>query len=620
MKKFLKYVSVALLLGMTLTLVTANLHAQGFSAAVSKNRVAVGEAFQIEFEISIGGADHFTPPAALKDFDIYSGPNHSSSVQIINGNMSQSTSISYVIAARKEGKFTIGPATVSVNGAKKESNSIPIEVVKGNSSGASQSGGSASSAGAGSPGTVRSGSYSTDDNLFARTSISRSKVYQGEQIIVTHKIYTKLNLRGFQDVKFPSYKGFWSQDAPQKGQISLTNENIDGVNYSVAELKRTFLFPQRSGTIEIDPIDVECIVRQRTNRPAQNVFDQFFGNGGYEDVLVKTKSKPLKIEVLPLPEENKPENFSGAVGNFTFKAALNKTKVKTNEAITLSMSISGSGNLKLIDALKVNVPEDIEKYDPKINDNVGANASGVSGTKNFEYLLIPRHAGDYKIDQISFSYFNPEKKAYVVLPSPEFNISVEKGKEDDSSSPTITQGIQKKDVAVVANDIRYIKTNTEGLSKKHNGFWGSTGFYTGLVSPMLLFAAFILVRRKHINDNKDQILLKSRRANKIACKRLVLAEKHMNENKKEPFYEETFKALYGYLSDRLNIPFAELTKESIATILKTKNVSEETIQKLTEVLNNCEFARYAPTAVSSDLSGTYSAATGIITQIENQLS
>lgn len=615
MKKVIGNITIGLLIALAVILLTSNLFGQGFTAGVSSNRVAVGEKFQIEFSISNGGAENFKAPASLsRDFDIYSGPNHSSSVQIVNGSMSQSTSISYIIAARKEGKYTIGPASIVVNGTKKESNSVTIEVGKG--SGGNQSAGNTNPGGnQGSSTQATAG----DENLFARTSVDRTKVYQGEQITVVHKIYTRLGLRGFQDVKFPSYNGFWSQDAPQKGQITLTNENIEGVNYSVAELKRTFLFPQRSGTLEIEPIYVECIVRQRSRQP-QTVFDQFFGTGGYEDVMVKTKSKPVKIEVMPLPDSNKPENFSGAVGNFSFKASINKNKVKTNEAVTLSISISGSGNLKLIDELKVNVPEDIEKYDPKVNDNIAANNSGVSGTKNFEYLLIPRHAGNFKIDQINFSYFNPDKKTYVSLPSPEFNIEVEKGKDDDNTSPTVIANIQKKDIAVVGNDIRYIKTNNIQLKKKDEGFWGSNSFYGGLFSPMLLFAAFILVRRKHLKDNSDLVLVRSRKANKIAKKRLEQADKHMKENKKEAFYEEIFKALYGYLSDRLTIPFAELTKESISLSLKSKKVKDDTCQKLENILSNCEYARYAPSAVSSDLPGAYNDAANIIAEIEDQLS
>ncbi len=618
MQRLLKYCTISLFAWFASVFSASELAAQNITAAVSKNRVAVGEAFQVEFSISNGGADNFKPPANLRDFDIYSGPNEGSQVQIINGKMSQSSSVTYVIASRKEGKFTLGPASITTSAGKKESNSIIIEVVKGgnNTNGGNPSAGPNSS---GNPANPSGGSYSNDDNLFARTSVNRTKVFLGEQITVVHKIYSRLNLRGFQDVKFPSYTGFWSQDAPQKGQITLSTENIDGVNYNVAELKRTFIFPQRSGTLEIEPLEVACIIRQKSKQQ-QNIFDQFFGTGGFEDIVVKTKTKPVKIEVLPLPEAGKPEDFSGAVGNFSFKATLSKNKVKTNEAINLSVSVSGSGNLKLIDALKVNIPADIEKYDPKVNDNVNVTSTGVSGTKSFEYVLIPRHAGSFKIDQINFSYFNSDKKSYVTLPSSEFNITVEKGKEEDNSSPAVMYNMEKKDVAMVGNDIRYIKTNNIQLKKKDGEFFGSAGFYEGLLSPLLLFAAFLFIRRKHLKDNSDHLLVRSRKANKMAKKRLELAEKHMKEDKRESFYEEVFRAVYGYLSDRLTIPFAELTKDGVSALLRSKNVSEETCQKLSDVLDNCEFARYAPSSISKDLSGTYTDAARVISQIEAQLS
>lgn len=615
MKEKIRNTLSALLIVAGILFFLPQLMGQGFTAAVSKNRVVVGEPFQIEFSHSNGGVDNFIPPASLKEFDVYQGPNHSSSMQIINGNVSQSTSISYVIAAKREGKFTIGPASINANGSKKESNSIVIEVVKGGNTNPSAGNRAVPGQNQNHSPAVQNG----DENLFSRTIVNKTKVYQGEQIAVVHKIYTRLNLRGFQDIKFPSYNGFWSQDAPQKGQITLSSETIDGVSYNVAELKRTFLFPQRSGTLEIDPIAVECIVRQRT-RQTQNFFDQFFGTGGYEDVLVKTKSKPIKIEVMPLPEANKPEDFSGAVGNFSFKSSINKNKVKTNEAITLSISISGAGNLKLIDEQKVNIPEDIEKYDPKINENITAGSTGISGTKTFEYLLIPRQAGDFKIDKINFSYFDTDKKKYITIPSPEFNITVIKGKDDGTGTPAMISNIQKKDIAVVGNDIRYIKTNVGKLKQKGSAFWGSSGFYGSLLSPVLLFAAFMIVRRKHINDNRDLLLVRSRKANKMARKRLAQAEKYMKENKKEQFYEEVFKALYGYLSDRLSIPYSDLTKESIVLSLKLKNVNDETATQLESILNSCEFARYAPSTVSSQLQNIFDDSASIITKIEDQIS
>ena len=578
--------------------------AQTFTAYASKNKVAVGEAFQIVFELQ-GDGSNFKAPS-LKDFDVYSGPNQSNSMQIVNGNVSQSLSYAYVIAAKGEGKFTIAPASIYCNGATKQTNSMTIEVSKGTAGGSSAQGNQNNNSG-----TTITG----DGNLFARSIASRTKAYVGEQITIVQKIYTRLNLVGFQDIKFPSYNGFWSQDLQQKGQISLNAETVDGTRYNVAEIKRTFLFAQRSGTLEIDPIEIACIIRQKAQ--ARNSFDDFFGVGTYEDVVMKVKSRAVKIEVMPLPEENKPENFTGAVGNFTFKAEMNKNKVRSNEAINLNISISGRGNIKLIEPLKVNIPEDIEAYDPKVSDNTGVTANGVSGTKSFEYLLVPRHGGEYKVDKIDFSYFDPDKKTYITLPSPEFSINVEKGKDEDGSNPIISS-VKKENVKMIGNDIRYIKTNVS-LYEKSEPFFGSTGFYGGLLSPILLFASLLFVSRRINKNNSDLVGVKSRKANKVAKKRLVAASLHMKENKKELFYEEIFKALYGYISDKLNIPYSELNKEFIVSELKAKNINEAVCADLIDTLDKCEFARYAPSAVSSDLNEIYTKAESIITCIEEQI-
>lgn len=586
------------------------LQAQTFTAAASKTRVAVGEQFEIQFSINTN-CSGFKAPAALADFDIYSGPNQSTSMQIINGNVSQSISLSYILAARKEGKFTIGPATVNVSGKRIESNSLTIEVVKGSGQQQQQQQQQYSQ-------DPTPPSKNADENIFAKTSISKTKCFQGEQITVVHKVYTRLTLRGFQDVKFPAYNGFWSQDVPAQQQVDLVPENIDGVIYNVAELKKTYLFPQRSGTLEIEPMEVQCVVRQRSNRPAQSIFEQFFGTGGYEDVVYNLKSKPVKIEVSPLPEKDKPAGFSGAVGNYSFKAAVSKEKVKENEALSLTVSINGKGNLKLIDPPSFSFPEDFETYDPKTSDNVSVSGGSVSGTKSFEYLVIPRHEGEYTISPLAFSYFDPEKRSYVTLPSPEFRITVEKGKDGDQAVMLNAPAV-KEDVKMLGSDIRYIKTNNIVLTEKTGSFFGSVGFYAALTTPLLLFIGFLAARRRHIRQNSDIAAVKSRKATRMARKRLALAEKHLGAGRKPEFYDEVFRALYGYLSDRLNLPVSDLSKDSITTKLKVRNVSDDACQQLMATLSDCEFARYAPASVSGDLQQVFTRTVELITRIEDEI-
>lgn len=586
--------------------------AQKFTASASKTKVAVGETFQLTYSLNANGSNFKMP--ALNEFDVFSGPNQSTSMSFINGAMSQSISMSYILAAKKEGKFTIQPGSVSVNGTTVQSNSIVIEVVKGSpSTNQNQQNSNQQQQNPSTPSNENVG-----DNLFVRTSVNKTKVYQGEEITVTNKVYTRYQLRGFQDIKFPDYTGFWAQDMPSNNQqIQVASENIDGVVYNVAELKRTFIFPQRSGKLTIEPMKVEVVVRKQSNRRPRDIFDQFFG-GGYEDATYSVKGKPITIDVTPLPEANKPAGFAGAVGDYSFKAEVNKDKVKANDAINLTVTITGKGNIKLVDPLKVNFPEDFETYDAKTKENIIASANGVSGSKTFDYLIIPRHEGDYKIDEINFSYFDPAKKQYITLPSPEFKIHVEKGKDGDAGA-NVFNPRSKEDVKVLGNDIRYIKTNNIILLPKENYFFGSYLFYLGLISPFVIFLAFIIIRRKRIELNKDEVAVKSRKATKMARKQLKLAEVHLKSNNKEQFYVEIFKALYGYAGNKLNIPTANLNKETITDSLRIKSVSEATIQQLMSTLDNCEFAHYAPTAVSGDLKNIYDNTVELITKIENEI-
>ncbi|MBL7883476.1 MAG: protein BatD [Bacteroidia bacterium] len=592
--------------------------AQKFIAQTSKTKVAVGETFQIQFSLNTNGSNFKMP--SFSGFDVYSGPNQSNSMSFVNGSMTQSITFSYVLAAKAEGKYTISPAKVVVGGNQIESNSLQIEVVKGNNnSNASSPQNKTPQNNTTTPAT----SDNIADNLFIKASVSKTKAFLGEQISISYKVYTRYQLRGFQDIKFPDYNGFWSQDVPMNNQqIQVTNENIDGINYQVAELKKSFIYPQRSGKIEIPAMDAEVVVRKKSNRQPRDVFEQMemIMNGGrFEDAVYSVKSKPVAIDVQELPLTNKPTDFSGAVGDFSYKAQLSKEKVKTNDAINLKITITGKGNIKLVEAPKINFPEDFEVYDPKIAENISVSASGASGTKVFDYLIIPRYAGNYKIEDVSFSYFNPDKKEYVTIPSPEFNIIVEQGEESKATVNTYSSN-NKEEVQIVGNDIRYIKINKLELEDKENYFFGSLVFYLGYSFSFISFILLLVFRKKHIENNKDEVVVKSRKATKMAKKRLILAEKAMLANNKEIFYTEISQALYGYLSDKLNILIADLNKEHIEKNLVARGVSKETLDALLKMLNECEYVRYAPSAVSSDLKINYNTTVQLITKIEDEIS
>ncbi len=616
-----RFLPKASFLFMLISLFSLQSFAQKFTAQTNKNKVSVGEVFQIAFTINTS-ASNFKAPS-LSDFDVYSGPNQSTSMQIVNGSMSQSISLSYMLSAKKEGKFTIGAASIVVNGTKLESNVIPIEV-KG---AAQQQSNTQNSSNAYNPyanqqnTTTTTPQYSSDksnDDVFIRTFVTKKSCYIDEQIVVTQKVYSRLNLRGFQNYKMPGYNGFWSQNENQKNkQIELGQENIDGVMYYVAEFTKSYLFPQRAGQLTIEPMEIDCIVRKRSNKQPQNIFEQFFGGGGYEDVVVKAKSKAINIDVKSLPETDKPANFSGAVGNFSLKAEISKEKLKANESINLKLSIAGKGNIKITDAPKITFPDGFETYDPKITESYNEGGS-FSGTKTYDYLLIPRKPGEFVIKDLDFSYFDPEKKAYIHVPAPEFNISVSPDPNGANVSVAIDPNVSKTSVEAKENDIRYLKTNNISLEKADTFFFSSWKHYSLLALPILLFAGFIVLHSKMQKMNSDVVAVKERKAAKLARKQLVKAEAFKTQNNKDGFYQEVSIALHSYISNKLNIPVADLSKENIELQLAKRSVPTETIGKLLATLGDCDVARYAPSAVSNDINVVYNNTVELITKIEDE--
>lgn len=589
-----------------------------FYSQVSKTKVNVGEIFQIAFTLEGQGANLVYP--SFKDFDIYSGPNQSQSMSMVNGNFSQSTTISLFIAAKKEGKFTIGPASVMAGNQKLETKPITIEVIKTGSPQQQQSANSNAPANPQAQQTnpQEKNQYASDlndDDFFVRAFLSKTKCYQGEQIHLSYKIYSRHQILDFNPKQLmKSFDGFWNENDVNTGPFPLNTEVVNGINYYVVEIYNTYLFAQRSGKITIDPIDVEAAIRKQTKRQPRNIFEQFFGTAGYDDIVVKGKSKPLKVEVIELPAENKPNNFSGAIGNFSYKAEITKNEVKANDAFNLKLTINGKGNIKLVDPLKLNLPESFEVYEPKVNETIKTNG-GVSGSKTYDYLIIPREQGEYSINNLNFSYFDTDKKQYITLPSPEIKLTVLEG--DASSAQVISPA--KKGIKENENDIRYIKTGDLGLSKPENEFFSSCTHLLLLVLPTVLFfsSLFFIKRQRKLNGN--MAVLKERKAAKIAKQQLVLAEKHMKSNLKDLFFNEVLNAIHKYLGNKFRLATADLSKEKISEMLISKQVSEATTQKLIETLDTCEFAKYAPNAVTGDLQNVYQETIELISQIEEQI-
>lgn len=578
-----------------------------FTAKTNRTKVGTGETFQISYTINGNGSDFKAP--TISDFKIVGGPNQSSSVQIINGSFSQNLSFSYYLAPIKEGVFKIKPASIKVDGKIYQSNELSIEVVKGAPAQNQTQAQNKNQSNQRNQGTSQS-SDDISDYIFLKVSVDKTNVFLGEQITATYKVYYRVNIRDYAVNKVPSLNGFWSQDLSEGNNSKSYTENIDGVVYHVSEVKKSVLFPQRSGTLELDPLEMDFVIQRQSNRRAQSIYDLI---NPYEDVKYSLKTQALKITVLPLPEGDKPKDFAGAVGHYSFDAKINKTDIKANEAINLTLTVSGKGNLKLIENPKPIFPADFEVYDPKISEKINTSGSGVSGSVTYEYVLIPRHSGKFTFEPLSFSYFNPETRQYQTLKSQAFEINVAKGTEES----VMVSGTNKEDIKLIGSDIRFIKTETDKIRPIGSFFFGSGLFYLLIFLPVLLLIGFVIFWKDYSKNAQNHAWMKSRKANKIASHRLAIAKKYLEKNETIQFYEELSKALYGYLGDKFNIPIAELSKEHIRENLSIRNISQQEIDKTIKTLDHCEYARFAPVNSNSEKE-IYNEAERLINIIETE--
>jgi len=569
--------------------------------------VELGENFRLIYTVNASGSDLKVPP--FEGFNLLSGPNtsQSSSIQIINGQMTRSVTYTYtyILQAAREGRFTFEPASIKVNQKTYQSNPVTIEVVKGSKPAPQQRSSQQTS-----PGQAKV----SGKDLFVSLVVDKKSVYQGEPIVAIIKVYTRLNLVGFDDIKFPSFNGFWSQDIENPTQISLQRENVGGAIYNAGLFKKMLLFPQKSGEIIIESFELECVVQQRVTNRSRGIFDDFFGS--YQNVKKRVVSEPVKIRVKDLPE-NAPDAFAGAVGSFSFNASIDKSEVVTNDAVNLKFSISGKGNLKLLEIPEIDFPLDFETYDPKISQNIKNTVQGASGSKTFEYLIIPRHAGTYRIPSVTFAYFDPASRTYRKLKSQEFTIKVNKGNEDQAVS--VTSSFSKEDVKFIGSDIRFIKTGSIILKRSGNFIFGTPTFYFGYLIVFVVFTIIFIVSREKIRQNANVKLMKHKKASKFSRKRLKTAYSFLKQEKKEDFYAEVLKALWGYLSDKLGIPVADLSKENLMEALNAKQI-EDSMQKLFfDLVDTCEYAQYAPVSSESEMDKVYKEAGTIIGKLEQKL-
>jgi len=578
--------------------------------ANAPNVVKKGQQFRLVYTIN-AKVDGFDAPS-IDDFRVLAGPSTSTStnISIVNNQMTRKFELkyTYVLEADKEGTFTIAPAKVKVEGKVYESNALKIEVIKGGSSSGKQQQGNAQK-------NTGSGTAQPGDKLFVRVLIDDRDVYRDEPIVATIKIYSKLRISDLRNVRMPDFQGFYKQEIPTPDLRHLEKENVNGEIYQTGVLKRYLLFPQKTGKITIEPFETDFIVQKRVQSNSRSIFDDFFGS--YKNVKMPVSSDPVTINVRTLPS-GEPVDFTGGVGSFDIEASLDKQSVKNNEGVNLTVKISGKGNLKILDAPQVDFPPDLETYDPKVSKNMDVSVNGATGSVEYEYLMIPRSAGNYRIPSISYTYFDLPSKSYKTLTTKPLSISVERGEGDTTAGGRSTSFTQK-DVNMIGSDIRYIKTEDFDMKEKGKFIFGSFWFYFAYIFGILLFVLLYLFRKKRIKENADTVLAKNKKANKYAKRRLKEASKHLTAGDNDQFYEETLKALWGYLSDKLGISVAELSREKAKQRLNEKQVDEALIDHFLELIDECEFARYAPSSEEGRMDKLYKQAITNISQLQQKL-
>lgn len=580
--------------------------------------VETGEQFRLTYTLNADGTNFIGP--AIQNFAVLSGPSQSSSssVQYINGRVIQAATISFtfILQAVQPGSYTLPPASIMVNGKKVQSNSVILKVIKGNGNSTQGS----------SKNMPETGASLSDNEVFLKAIPNDNNPLQGQQIIITYKLYTRLPVSMSGIDKIPSYEGFWSQDLlKEKEKFAQYSEVVNGQKYMVAEIRKVALFPQKSGKLMIDPLQVTIVAQLKKKAKPNSFNDPFFDNlfgdsffgSSVQNVQKTISSNAIKISVKSLPTQNRPADFSGAVGNFTFTPSIDHTTLKANEALTLRFTISGKGNLNLLEKPGVIFPPDFESYDPKIIDNISNSASGISGSRTFEYLVIPRNVGEYTIKPASFSYFDIGRNTYIKLQSPQYKISVQKGESSDPLSNKT--GTDQEDIKYLGNDIRYINIGPILLSNQRNFFFGSTLFYLLLILPALLFTIIAVVWKNQMKKRSDIAFMRNKKATRIATKRLRKAKSYLSSAQQEPFYNEVSLALWGYMSDKFNLRLSELSTESVRNALQQKHVNEEIINQFTEKLLHCEYARFAPGDKSTIMEQIYNEVLNIITKIEHEL-
>ena len=561
-------------------------------ASVSKNKLGLNQRVKIQFTINKQGADNFQAPN-FKNFQIVSGPSQSISQSWVNGNASFSQSYSYIVKPLKKGEFLIPAASIKLNNKTLTSKPIkvivldPVEIPK----------------------DPNDPNYIAQQNVHLVAEISKSSPYVGEGIYVEYRLYVSQNIsvRDFSYTDSPQYNGFWNQDIKIRG-LTTQNGTYNGEQYRYVVLQKALLIPTKSGKLTIDPIEMDIVIGVPTGR------GDFFGNPIVKNVTKSFASAKKFIRSKELPIEGKPESFNGAVGDFNFIVSSSKNILKSNETATVSVKVTGNGNLKLFELPEIKTPSELEVFTPEQKEKINVTSRGIRGSVTKNYTVVPQFKGKYKVPSTEFSYFDLKEKKYVRLTSEDIFVDVLEGKELVTDSDLASNS--KKDIVATGANFRYIQTSSTFSLANESGFYTSKFYYLILILPLLFIPIGIVIAKRNDARNNDVLGNKLRKADRLAKKYLSEAKKQLGT--KEAFYVALEKALHNYLKAKLRIETSDISKEKITELLKRKSVNESTIRSFIEVFNSCDMARYSPVSVV-EMKDDYEKSKLVITQIDKQL-
>jgi hypothetical protein len=601
------FIPKTFLLALILLFVSANLSAQQFSASIDRTTVGQFDRFQVYFTFDgadVNGLSNLRPPA-FNGFKILSGPNQSSSMQIINGKVSGSMTFLYILQPTAIGEFTIGSASVDYGGKTFNTQPIKVRVEKGTPQQQKES----------------TGGYSQEElgkNVFIIAETNKTRALLGEQITVTYKLYTKLNIASPQISKLPSYEGFWAEEVGPLQNINFEIGMHNGERFRVAKIKQVALFPSKTGSLSVTPFELNVPVIVKKKKTGNDVFDEFFNDsffGKTETVEFPARSNTIKVTVDPLPP-NAPASFNGAVGDLNFKAEVDRKDVVTNESLTLRLTVSGNGNLKLLKVPEPQLPTGFEKYEPKTVENINRGAV-ISGQKIIDYLIVPRNSGEKEIPPIEFTFFNPSARKYVTIKSPAFKINVRQGV---AGNETASQGFVREDIKLLSEDIRFIKTSDFNLEPRQEITLIKPWFWISMILPLFGLIGAVVLKRRQDKLSGNVQLMRYQKAEKAARKRLKLAKVALDKNDTPNFYSELSLALFGYLEDKLGIQKSEFTLDGAVEKLSLRNVDVTLIDRVKRIAGKCEYARFAPEGETSAVAPEfYDETVKIIVEVDSSL-